>query len=189
MLLLALWTFAPLTFISGSPLPTFTVSKYSTYRQCVSVRMWGVLSPVGDHILEDWPASKPTKLLDHPKQKPRRGGGLRQINTCRKVPLQLNFFRWRHFALLSISLIFLRAMPTTAKNICRLYFFLLHAESFPSLPDPLLSWTVSLLAVSGGLPLREGEQSSALSTRQESLSKVRESCFCIFTLIICIVFN
>ncbi len=28
---------------------------------------------------------------DHPKQKARRGGGLRQINTCRKVPLQVNF--------------------------------------------------------------------------------------------------
>ncbi len=32
------------------------------------------------------PDSKPPKLLDHLKQKPRRGGGLRQINTCRKVP-------------------------------------------------------------------------------------------------------
>jgi hypothetical protein len=30
--------------------------------------------------------------LKHPKQKPRRGGGIRQINTCRKVPLQVNFF-------------------------------------------------------------------------------------------------
>ena len=38
-----------------------------------------------------WPDSEPTKLLDHPKQKPRRGGGLRQINTRRKVPLQVNF--------------------------------------------------------------------------------------------------
>ncbi len=40
-----------------------------------------------------WPDSEPTKLLDHPKQKPRRGGGLRQINTSRKVPLQVSFFR------------------------------------------------------------------------------------------------
>jgi hypothetical protein len=30
-------------------------------------------------------------LLYHPKQKPRRGGGLRQINTCRQVSLQVNF--------------------------------------------------------------------------------------------------
>ncbi len=39
------------------------------------------------------------------------GGGyrvlvLRQINTCCKVPLQVNFFRWRHFALPSMSLIY-----------------------------------------------------------------------------------
>jgi hypothetical protein len=27
------------------------------------------------------------------QQKPRRGRGLRQINTCRKVPLQVYFFR------------------------------------------------------------------------------------------------
>jgi hypothetical protein len=29
-----------------------------------------------------WPDSEPTKLLDHPKQKLRRGGDLSQINTC-----------------------------------------------------------------------------------------------------------
>jgi hypothetical protein len=33
------------------------------------------------------PDSEPIKLLYHPKQKPRGGGGLRQINTCRQVPL------------------------------------------------------------------------------------------------------
>ncbi len=48
-----------------------------------------------------WPDSEPAKLLDQPKQKPRRGGSLRHINTCRKVPLHVNFFRWRHFALVS----------------------------------------------------------------------------------------
>jgi hypothetical protein len=45
-----------------------------------------------------------------------RGGygiiGLRQINTCRKVPLQVNFFRWRHFAFPSVSLIFLLSQYT-----------------------------------------------------------------------------
>ncbi len=55
-----------------------------------------------------WPDSEPTKLLYHLKQKPRRGGDLSQINTCRKVPLKVNFFRWRHLALLSLSLICLR---------------------------------------------------------------------------------
>jgi hypothetical protein len=28
-----------------------------------------------------------------PNKKPRSGGGLRQINTFRKIPLQVNFFR------------------------------------------------------------------------------------------------
>ncbi len=37
--------------------------------------------------------------------------GLRHINTCRNVPLQVNFVRWRHFALSSMSLIFLRLWP------------------------------------------------------------------------------
>ncbi len=31
--------------------------------------------------------------------------GLRQTNTCRKVPLQVNFFTWLHFALLSMSFV------------------------------------------------------------------------------------
>ena len=66
---------------SGSTLPPpFPVSKHSIYRQCVAGRAWGVLSPVGYH---------------------RYSAG---VNTCRKVPLQVNFFRWRHFALVSISL-------------------------------------------------------------------------------------
>jgi hypothetical protein len=30
-------------------------------------------------------------LLYHPKQKPRRRGGLRQINTCHPVPLMVKF--------------------------------------------------------------------------------------------------
>jgi len=38
--------------------------------------------------------------------------GLRQIYTCRKVPLRV--FRWQHFALPSMSLIFLRVQPTAA---------------------------------------------------------------------------
>ncbi len=51
----------------------------------------------------------------HTVQCVRRGGGdrdlsFRQINTCRKVPLQANFFRWRHFALPSISLLFSTAV-------------------------------------------------------------------------------
>ncbi len=60
-----------------------------------------MLSCVGVHILQEF-NTEPTKLLHHPKQNPG-GGGLRQINSCCKVPLQIDFL-----ALLSISLIFLR---------------------------------------------------------------------------------
>ncbi len=64
-----------------------------------------------------WPDSEPTKLLHNPKQKHRRGGRLRLINTCRKkVPLQVNFFRQRHLELLSTSLI----QGVTER--CRLYW-------------------------------------------------------------------
>ncbi len=41
--------------------------------------------------LHIWPDSQPAKLPYHPKPKPRRVGGLRQINSCRKVPLQVTF--------------------------------------------------------------------------------------------------
>ncbi len=35
------------------------------------------------------------KLLYHPKLKPRRGGGLRQIKTCRQIPYRSIFKKWR----------------------------------------------------------------------------------------------
>ncbi len=41
--------------------------------------------------------------------------GLRQINSCRKVPLQVNLFRWRPFAVPSMSLIFLRSYSHCSK--------------------------------------------------------------------------
>jgi hypothetical protein len=59
---------------------------------------WGVLSCVGDHSLCIWPDSEPTKLLDLPKQKPKRGGSEHQ--TDKQLPqnswsflfLSLRFF-------------------------------------------------------------------------------------------------
>jgi hypothetical protein len=85
--------------LSGSTLPSptpFPVSKYSIYRQCVAGRGWGELSPVGGHIVQEFNTLYLTRFRNHkiarpPKQKPRRGGVLRQINTCREVPLQVNF--------------------------------------------------------------------------------------------------
>jgi hypothetical protein len=36
------------------PLPKVKDSKYSIYRQCVAGRGWGMLSCVGDHILQEF---------------------------------------------------------------------------------------------------------------------------------------
>jgi hypothetical protein len=88
--------------LSRSTLPPFPVSKYSTYRKYVDggERCWVLLETIFCRSLSlcSWPDSEPTKL----KQKPRRGGGLRQMNTCRKAPLKVNFsdynilFWWLH---------------------------------------------------------------------------------------------
>ncbi len=102
----------PDNLLSGSPPPTFPESKYSVqcteHRQCVGRvgRCWVVLETIFCWSLHSVSGqiSEPRKLLYLPKQKPRRGGGLRQINTCRKVPLQVYFFRLLYLALLSISL-------------------------------------------------------------------------------------
>ncbi len=88
----------PLTFSLGQLSP----SPLSCIQNIQTVYGWGgggVLSPVETILcrsltLRIWPDEKPTRLLDHPKQKPRRGGGLRQINTCREVPFHANFLRW-----------------------------------------------------------------------------------------------
>ncbi len=56
----------------------------------------GVLSFFGDHILQEFNTLYLTRYRTYkialpPQQNPRRGGGLRQINTCRKVPKQVFF--------------------------------------------------------------------------------------------------
>jgi hypothetical protein len=64
-----------------------------------------------------------------------KGGGgyevldLRQINTCRKVPLQVNFFRWRPFAPPSMSLIFLPSAEYLFSYIALLYELILRILS------------------------------------------------------------
>ncbi len=70
----ALLPLKPSLLFDSPPLPPFHVNKYTLYTYTVC-EGWGY------GVL-----------------------GLRQINTCRKVPLQVNFFSWRHFALSSISL-------------------------------------------------------------------------------------
>ncbi len=84
-------------------------SPFSTVHYIQTVCGWegvggGVLSCVvletiffRSLTLSFWPDSEPTKLLYHPKQNPRRGRGLRQINTCRKVPIFLDSYIWHRF--------------------------------------------------------------------------------------------
>ncbi len=89
----ALWTVAPLTF---SLVQFWRVEPpslcHSVYRQCVAGRgwvYWVLLETIFCRSLTlcIWPDSEPTKLPDHPKQKPRRGEGLRQI--CKHLPQSL----------------------------------------------------------------------------------------------------
>jgi hypothetical protein len=70
-----------------SPLPK---SKYGTLD---TDNVWVVLETIFCRSLTlcIWPDSEPTKWTYHPKQIPRRKGGLRQTNTWRKVPLQVFF--------------------------------------------------------------------------------------------------
>ncbi len=78
----------PFRLLSGSP-PPFPKSKYCTENKDslwlgVGGGCWVVLETIFCRSLTlcFWPDSEPTKLLHYPKQKPRRGRGLRQINTC-----------------------------------------------------------------------------------------------------------
>ncbi len=72
----------PTNLLSGStlrPTPPFPVSKYSIYRQCVAGRERGVLSHVGDYILQDFNTLYLTrfriyKIARPPQKKPTKGG-------------------------------------------------------------------------------------------------------------------
>jgi hypothetical protein len=73
----ALWPIVPLTFSLVHFSPSESQSTY-TDSVWLGVGAGGMLSPVGDHILQEltlciWLDSEPAKLLDHPKQIPRRG--------------------------------------------------------------------------------------------------------------------
>ncbi len=102
-------------------LPPFPKSKYSIYRQCVARKAWGVLSCVGDHILQEFNTLFLTRFRTYKSSSttPNKNlgeEGVSDYNTCRKVYLQVNLLdsthRQRHLVLLSISLIFLRYVLT-----------------------------------------------------------------------------
>ncbi len=86
--------------LSGSILPPVPMSECSIYRKCGGGGCWVLLETIFCRSLTlcIWPDSEPTKFLDHSKEKRRREGVLRQIN----------YLPWRHFALPSMSLFFLR---------------------------------------------------------------------------------
>ncbi len=108
------WHFRP-SFVNCCPSNLLSGSTPPPPLPCVKVQYipavcgWegvGVLDTIFCRSLTlcIWSDSVPTKLLD-PKHIPRRGGGLREINACRKVQLQFNLFRWQRFALVSKELI------------------------------------------------------------------------------------
>ncbi len=85
----ALWSVAPLTFsLVQLPSPLLCVKAQTDIKWLEGVgdaeSCWRPYTYRRSLTLCIWPDSEPTKLLDHPKQNPRRGGGLRQINTCQK---------------------------------------------------------------------------------------------------------
>jgi hypothetical protein len=92
----ALGTVAPLTFSLVQHPPPFPVLKVQYIRTVCGWEGVGGLSPVGDHILQEFNTLHLTRFrtnkIDRPPQKNLGGkGGLRQINTCLKVHLQVNF--------------------------------------------------------------------------------------------------
>ncbi len=88
------WYFDPALFVNYCPstfslvqlpFPLPCVNKYRSIQCVTGGRGSGCVESIYmSHTLCIWPDSEPTKLLHHPKQKPRRGGGLRQIKTCAK---------------------------------------------------------------------------------------------------------
>ncbi len=70
--------------------------------------------------LSIWPDLEPTKLLDHPRLKPRRGGGLIRIYTFRKVPLILFFnFNLNFFYMTTFCIAFYQSNFSTPLSILR----------------------------------------------------------------------
>ncbi len=132
------WYFRP-SFLSGSPLPPsppFPKSKYSIYRQFVAGGeggrillesiFWRSLYSVSDQI-------RTYKIASPPQRKTKEGRGPRTDNHLPQDPWQVNFFRWRHFALLYISLIFQRCHPSPSASCLSLSVFLCVASVNPIL--------------------------------------------------------
>jgi hypothetical protein len=91
--------YCPSNLLSGSPSPPPKVKVHTvvyTYSVLLGGGGAGMLSFVGDHILQEFNTLFLTRFRTYKiatplQQKPRRGVDLRQINTCRKVPLLVHF--------------------------------------------------------------------------------------------------
>jgi hypothetical protein len=87
-----------LVFSPPPPPPTQSQSSVCTDSVWLGGGGVGMLNCVGDHILQEFNTLYLTRYRTYkialpPQKKSRRGGGLRQINTCRKVPFTCKFFR------------------------------------------------------------------------------------------------
>jgi hypothetical protein len=92
--LVNLRSFNLLTGSSPHPLPCENKYRVCIYTVCNGGGGSGCVESIHrSYTLCIWPDSEPTKSLYHPKQKLRRRGGLRQKNTCRQVPLQVDFLK------------------------------------------------------------------------------------------------
>ncbi len=104
-----------------SPPPLIPSQSQSTVcRQCVAGWGWGVLSCVKDHILREFNSLflarfRSNKIALPPQTKPRRGGCFRQINTCRKVPLNVIFCQITTF-----GIAFYQAVFRPDNSVCKL---------------------------------------------------------------------
>jgi hypothetical protein len=88
--------YCPSNLLSSSPFLPFPVSKYSIYRQCVAGK--GVLSCVGDHILQELKTLYLTrfrtyKIARPPQTKTLGDRGPQTDKNLPQLPLQANCFR------------------------------------------------------------------------------------------------
>ncbi len=91
----------PLYLLSGSPSPPIppSQSQHTVYTDSVWLRggrgCWVVLEIMFCRSLTlcFWPDSEPKKLLHHPKQKPRRGGGPQTDKHLKQSPFTGQFLR------------------------------------------------------------------------------------------------
>jgi hypothetical protein len=111
----ALWTFAPLTFLVHPLPPPPSLSQCSWVGVGGVGSFWspyyaGVLHSLSDQIQD----------LQNFKDTPNKNQG-RRPQTDKHLPQNPftgKFFRWRHFALLSMSLIVLREQPSLKLTSC-----------------------------------------------------------------------